>query len=68
VTEAQFFQGFALVQALPGPLFNFSSFLGAVAQGFVGAVVCWVGLFGPGILLIFAFLPFWMKVRMCVCA
>jgi len=63
VTEEQFFQGFALVQALPGPLFNFSAYLGCVYKGFPGAVVGWCGLFGPGIVLIFAFLPFWERVR-----
>mmetsp|Transcript_8499 Transcript_8499/g.10205 ORF Transcript_8499/g.10205 Transcript_8499/m.10205 type:complete len:314 (+) Transcript_8499:3-944(+) len=63
VTEDQFFQGFALVQALPGPLFNFSSFLGAIYLGIEGAFVAWAGLFGPGLILVLAFLPFWMKVR-----
>lgn len=63
VTEAQFFQGFALVQSLPGPLFNFSAFLGGIYKGMVGAVLAWIGLFGPGLLLILAFLPFWMRVR-----
>lgn len=32
-SENAFFQGFALIQALPGPLFNFSAFLGAVRGG-----------------------------------
>lgn len=63
VSEAQFFQGFSLVQALPGPLFNFSSYLGASFLGLPGAFVAWAGLFGPGLLLILAFLPFWLKVR-----
>eukprot|EP00924_Labyrinthula_sp_SR-Ha-C_P016003 snap_masked-scaffold_4-processed-gene-16.25-mRNA-1 protein AED:0.03 eAED:0.05 QI:0/-1/0/1/-1/1/1/0/505 len=63
VSRNQFFQGFALVQALPGPLFNFSSYLGAIYEGLTGAFIAWAGLFGPGLLLILAFLPFWMKVR-----
>lgn len=63
VSEAQFLQGFGLVQALPGPLFNFSSYLGASYLGLRGAFIAWVGLFGPGVTLILAFLPFWVRVR-----
>ena len=59
VTEDEFWAGFALVQALPGPLFNFSAYLGAVGFGIQGAFIGWLGLFGPGLLLIFAFLPLW---------
>ena len=50
-------------QALPGPLFNLSSYLGAVYRGVPGAFVGWLGLFGPGVSLIFGFLPFWGRVR-----
>jgi chromate transporter len=63
VSSAQFFQGFALAQALPGPLFNFSAWLGAIYLGLPGALVAWVALFLPGELLILAFLPFWVKAR-----
>ncbi|CAM9717680.1 unnamed protein product [Chrysoparadoxa australica] len=63
VTKEEFLKGFALAQALPGPLFNFSAYLGAVYQGLPGALVGWVGLFGPGISLIFGFMPFWGRVR-----
>ena len=63
VTEDQFWTGFALVQALPGPLFNFSAYLGAIAFGVGGAFIGWLGLFGPGLLLIFAFLPLWDYVH-----
>ena len=50
-------------QALPGPLFNLSAYLGAVYQGVPGAFIGWLGLFGPGVSLIFGFLPFWGTVR-----
>jgi len=63
VSEPVFFTGFGLVQSLPGPLFNFSAFLGAAFKAIPGAFVAWAGLFGPGILLILAFLPFWLEVR-----
>jgi chromate transporter len=69
VTEDQFFAGLALVQAAPGPMFNFAAYLGAVmaqrAQKNViaGALTCWTGLFAPGVTLIFGVLPFWGAVR-----
>jgi hypothetical protein len=46
-------------QALPGPLFNLAAYLGAVAGGVPGIFLCWVGLFGPGVMLIFGVLPIW---------
>jgi len=63
MTRDQFYQGLGLAQSMPGPLFNFSAYLGAVYQGVPGAFVAWIGLFGPGIILIFAVLPFWAKLR-----
>ena len=63
VTEEQFLDGFALMLALPGPLFSFSVYLGAVAGGVPGMLVTLVGMFLPGILIIYAVLPFWERVR-----
>ena len=48
---------------MPGPLFNFSSYLGAVYKGVAGGLVAYVGLFGPGVILIFAMVPFWARLR-----
>ena len=59
MTKDQFFQGLGLAQSMPGPLFNFSSYLGAVYQGVPGGLVAYVGLFAPGVILIFAMVPFW---------
>ena len=59
MTKDQFLQGLGLAQSMPGPLFNFSAYLGAVYQGVPGALVAYVGLFGPGVILIFAMVPFW---------
>lgn len=67
-----FFAGLALAQAMPGPLFNFAAFLGAAAGhralqsiggGIGAAAVCWLGLFGPGVMLVFGMLPFWGRFR-----
>ena len=54
---------------MPGPLFNFSAYLGAIIawnSGYntmIGVVLAWFGLFGPGILLMFAALPYWKRFR-----
>lgn len=59
VTSEQFYAGIGIAQAMPGPLFNFSAYLGsimAMRAGYtfiVGAVLAWFGLFSPGVLLIF---------------
>jgi chromate transporter len=63
MTEDQFLQGLGLAQSMPGPLFNFSAYLGAVYRKVPGALVAFVGLFGPGIILIFAVVPFWARLR-----
>ena len=54
---------------MPGPLFNISAYLGAVAairagiSAFWGVAACWLGLFGPGVMLIYGVLPFWGLFR-----
>jgi len=48
---------------MPGPLFNFSAFLGAVVASVPGGILGFLGLFSPGIMLIFAFMPFWETAR-----
>lgn len=63
VTNEQFFQGLGIAQSMPGPMFNFAAFLGAVTNGFPGSLTAAVGLFGPGFILIFAMLPFWSRFR-----
>ena len=63
LTNDQFYQGLGLAQSMPGPLFNFSSYIGAVYKGVAGAFVAYVGLFGPGVILIFGMVPFWARLR-----
>ncbi|KAG3081288.1 hypothetical protein PI125_g20211 [Phytophthora idaei] len=63
VSKEQFLIGLALVQSLPGPLFNISAYLGALIYGVPGALISSVGLFGPGIVLFFGLLPLWERVR-----
>lgn len=40
-----------------------TAFLGAAVGGVPGAGICWLGLFGPGVMLIFGVLPFWGQFR-----
>ncbi|MBS3805152.1 MAG: chromate efflux transporter [Oleiphilaceae bacterium] len=58
-----FLAGYGAVQAMPGPLFTFSAFLGAIESGPVGAVVATLAVFLPSALLVFTGLPVWGYVR-----
>ncbi len=58
-----FLAGYGLTQAMPGPLFAFSAFLGASMNGGMGAIVCLCAIFVPGYLLVFGVLPFWAQLR-----
>jgi chromate transporter len=63
VSKEQFLAGFALIQAIPGPNFNISAYLGAILYGPLGALIAALGLFGPGVSLFFGLLPLWERVR-----
>ncbi len=57
-----FLAGYAAAQVVPGPLFTFAAFLGAVIPlpgGVVGAAVALLGIFAPAFLLVIGALPFW---------
>jgi chromate transporter len=54
VSNDQFLQGLGLAQSLPGPLFNSSAYYGAIYKGLPGALLAFLGLFSPGVLLVFA--------------
>lgn len=63
VSKDQFLQGLALTQSMPGPLFNFSAYLGAVYKGVGGAMVGYMGLFGPAVGLNLSIVLFWAHLR-----
>ena len=67
VTNETFLAGYGLAQAVPGPLFSFAAYLGAVMapapNGVPGAVIALVAVFLPGLLLIYGTLPFWDALR-----
>jgi chromate transporter len=67
VDDNAFLAGYGAAQALPGPLFTFAAYLGAVAHlppgGVPGAIVALLGIFVPGILILLGMLPFWEALR-----
>jgi chromate transporter len=67
ITNEQFVAGYGATQAVPGPLFTFSAYLGAVMSsepnGWTGAFLALVAIFLPSFLLIIGALPFWDLLR-----
>jgi chromate transporter len=67
VSNEAFLAGYGLAQAVPGPLFTFAAYLGAVMDpapnGFAGAAIALVALLLPGMLLVYGTLPFWDVMR-----
>ncbi len=62
-----FMAGYGAAQAVPGPLFTFAAYLGAVMEpqpnGVAGAVICLLAVFAPSFLLVVGVLPFWDRLR-----
>ena len=67
VSGDTFLAGYGAAQAMPGPLFTFAAYLGAVAQlepnGWLGAMICLLAIFAPSFLLIVGALPYWDRLR-----
>ncbi len=67
VDRDAFLAGYGAAQAVPGPLFTFAAYLGAVTQtaptGLVGAGLALFAIFLPSALLIVGALPFWDGLR-----
>ena len=63
VTREEFLAGYGAAQAVPGPLFTFSAFLGSLIEGPGGAwgmaLVSLLGIFLPAWLLVMGVMPFW---------
>ena len=62
-----FLAGYGATQAMPGPIFTFAAFLGAVEtqapNGWLGALVATVSIFASSFLLVGGLLPFWDSLR-----
>ncbi|CAM3616304.1 chromate transporter [Brevibacillus invocatus] len=63
LSEADFLAGYGAAQAVPGPLFTFAAYLGAVMNGWIGGAVATVAIFLPAFLLVLGTLPFWNDLR-----
>ncbi|PTQ12330.1 chromate transporter [Sphingomonas oleivorans] len=63
VSPERFLAGYGLAQALPGPLFSFAAYLGAIAAigpgGLAGALLATAAISLPGLLILYGALPFW---------
>ncbi|HWG04852.1 MAG TPA: chromate efflux transporter, partial [Beijerinckiaceae bacterium] len=68
ISDNTFLAGYGAAQAVPGPLFSFAAYLGALIgpepHGIVGAALGLVGIFLPGMLILIATLPFWDRFRL----
>lgn len=67
VSNEAFLAGYGFAQAVPGPLFTFAAYLGAVMgpepSNLTGAAIALIAIFLPGLLLVYAMLPFWDALR-----
>ncbi len=63
VSNDAFLAGYGAAQAVPGPLFTFAAYLGAVIGGWTIAALCLVAIFVPSFLLVAGALPFWEDLR-----
>jgi chromate transporter len=72
LTNSEFLSGYALQQALPGPTFSFTSFLGGISMAnkggsiigqVFGSVVAVIGINSPGLILILFIVPFWSDLK-----
>ncbi|HEY0246264.1 MAG TPA: chromate efflux transporter [Mucilaginibacter sp.] len=72
LTSSEFLSGYALQQALPGPTFSFTSFLGGITLGnkgygiwgeVLGSAIAVIGINLPGLILILFIVPFWNDLK-----
>ena len=69
VSPRDFLLGLALIQSFPGPNFNFAVYLGALATAgtslpsFPGALIGFIGIFTPGLLILIGVMGLWSVLR-----
>jgi chromate transporter len=59
LSKEAFLAGYGAAQAVPGPLFTFAAYIGAVANGWAGGLLATFAIFLPAFLLVLGTLPFW---------
>lgn len=66
VSNDAFLAGYGAAQAVPGPLFTFVAYLGAISarspSGWAGATIAVIAIFLPGFLLVVGTIPFWERL------
>lgn len=64
VGQSEFITGYAAAQAIPGPMFTFATYLGAMSHEapILGATLATLGIFLPGFLLVLIFFKHWQAV------
>jgi len=67
ISNDLFLAGYGVTQAVPGPLFTFSAYLGAAMapppHGWAGGLLCLAAIYAPSFLLLIGVLPFWDRLR-----
>ena len=69
VSNAEFIAGYGAAQAVPGPLFTFSAYLGTTLDvesgpaGWAGGLFALGAMFLPSFLLVIGAVPFWDQLR-----
>ncbi|MFW6174455.1 MAG: chromate efflux transporter [Chloroflexota bacterium] len=67
VSQDEFIAGYGAAQAIPGPLFTFSAYLGAAGDvlptRWMGGLFTLAAIFLPSFLLVAGTLPFWDRLR-----
>lgn len=63
ISQTDFLAGYSAAQAVPGPMFSFATYIGALHGGVLGALLATVLIFLPGALLMLAGLHFWGRCR-----
>lgn len=63
MSDDLFISGYGAAQAVPGPLFTLSGYLGQLMAGGMGAAIAVVAMFLPSFLLVIGTLPFWSVIR-----
>src|SRR5699024_92136 len=63
ISPDAFLAGYGMAQAVPGPLFTFSSYLGTIMEGIPGAVVATIDIFLRSFLFIVTALPYLSELR-----
>lgn len=67
ISDTEFMAGYALTQAMPGPIFSFSGFIGSklmlFGSSWLGGVLAIIAIFLPGMILMAGFVPVWDRFK-----